>query len=375
VSVASFLILSMSLFQATPTEPGLGGFALMGKSQSPIYEELGNPATRRDVLSDEAEQINGVDIVSMRLRGGDDASCNNLYQADEPQVLGMSARIKQIDRNEEGKSAFAWFQTKKLSGSASPWESLEALGTGEKDSPIPVVLDQNTALWALHLGGYVGERFSYTFDDHRVWFETVGVLQNTILQGSLVIGEANFQKVFPSISGYRSFLMKVPRGVDGKAVRRLMEYGWQDPGLSVVESSNVLAQLLAVQNTYLSAFQLLGALGLLLGTIGLGISQLRGAMERRSELAAMRAIGFTKSRLVWLLTLENSWQLMRGMLIGGVSAAFAAVPALWSGQPFSGLAGPGLMLLMIVGIGLVASWLSAWFAMRWPLVQSLRATI
>ncbi len=50
-----------------------------------------------------------------------------------------------------------------------------------------------------------------------------------------------------------------------------------------------------VQNTYLSAFQLLGTLGLLLGTIGLGISQLRGAMERRSELAAMRASDLRES--------------------------------------------------------------------------------
>jgi hypothetical protein len=307
----------------------------------------------------------------MRLRGGDDASCNNLYQADEPQVLGISARIKEIDQGEGGRSEFAWFQTK----SANAWESLEDEATGDMDRPIPVVLDQNTALWALHLGGYVGERFKFQVDDRPVWFETVGVLQNTILQGSLIIGEKNFQRVFPSISGYRSFLVKVPQSSNIDSVRNLMEKGWQDPGLSLVSSASVLEQLLAVQNTYLSAFQLLGTLGLLLGTVGLGISQLRGAMERRSELAAMRAIGFTRERLTWLLTLENAWQLFRGMIIGTIAAGFAAVPAILGGQQAAGIIGTATMLLGIVVVGLLASWISAILAMRWPLGQALRSTI
>jgi ABC-type antimicrobial peptide transport system permease subunit len=132
-------------------------------------------------------------------------------------------------------------------------------------------------------------------------------------------------------------------------------------------------QLLAVQNTYLGAFQVLGALGLLLGTIGLGVSQLRSAMERRGELAAMRAIGFTKSRLVWLLTLENGWQLLRGIGIGVGSAGLATLPALVSGQPFSGLAWPSLMMAMVIVFGLVCSVLAAWGAMQWPLLKALRA--
>jgi ABC-type antimicrobial peptide transport system permease subunit len=203
----------------------------------------------------------------------------------------------------------------------------------------------------------------------------VGVLQNTILQGSLLIGESNFEQVFPAITGYRSFLVQVPASLRAKSdeIKAALEDGWEEPGLSLVRSDSVLSQLLAVQNTYLSAFQLLGALGLLLGTIGLGVAQLRGAMERSSELAAMRAIGFTKGRLTWLLSLENGWQLMRGMLIGTVAAALATIPALMSGQPFGGIVNPLLMLLLIVVLGALTSWLSAWLAMRAPLLQSLRA--
>jgi hypothetical protein len=363
----------MSLFQATPTEPGLGGFQFLGKSSSPIHSEIGNPVVRKEALGARSEEIGDIEIVSMRMRGGDDASCNNLYQASEPQILGVSSRISSIDIDEKGKSRFAWFQTAKSSD--SPWQSLEESATGEAEAPLPVVIDQNTALWALHLGGYVGERFAYDFDGKKIHFRTVGVLQNTILQGSLLIGESNFEQVFPAITGYRSFLVQVPASLRAKSdeIKAALEDGWEEPGLSLVRSDSVLSQLLAVQNTYLSAFQLLGALGLLLGTIGLGVAQLRGAMERSSELAAMRAIGFTKGRLTWLLSLENGWQLMRGMLIGTMAAALATIPALMSGQPFGGIVNPLLMLLLIVVLGALTSWLSAWLAMRAPLLQSLRA--
>jgi ABC-type antimicrobial peptide transport system permease subunit len=130
---------------------------------------------------------------------------------------------------------------------------------------------------------------------------------------------------------------------------------------------------LAVQNTYLSAFQLLGALGLLLGTVGLGVTQIRGALERKAELASMRALGFTKRRLVWILALENGWQLFRGLAIGGVAASLATVPALLAGQPFGGLVTPLMMLGLILLVGGLTSWFAASFAMRWPLLAALRS--
>lgn len=48
-----------------------------------------------------------------------------------------------------------------------------------------------------------------------------------------------------------------------------------------------------MQNTYLSTFLVLGGLGVLLGTLGLGAVLLRGVVERRGELALLRELGFT----------------------------------------------------------------------------------
>ncbi len=287
--------------------------------------------------------------------------------------MGIGAAIKEIDRGIDGKTELAWFGT---DIQQSPWERIEASAMGTTESPLPVILDQNTALWALHLGGYVGERFSYRFGDKTVYFQTVGVLQNTIFQGSLWIGEANFQKIFPDVGGYREFFVKPPEGASKDHVaqiRTALESGWSDEGLSCASADGILSRLLAVQNTYLSAFQLLGGLGLLLGTLGLGVSQLRSALERRSELAAMRAMGFPKGRLVWALFLENGWQLLRGLGIGMVCALAASAPVLLRGNSVVSLGGPLTMLIWVILLGLVFCVLAAVLAMRQPLLGSLRS--
>ena len=54
----------------------------------------------------------------------------------------------------------------------------------------------------------------------------------------------------------------------------------------------------AVQNTYLGTFQILGGLGLLLGSAGLGIIVLRNVLERRGELGLLLAVGF-RPRALW----------------------------------------------------------------------------
>jgi len=373
MAMASFLILAMSLFQAQPDRRGTGGFAWVGKSAQSIHINVADAKQQRQALGDQAQDLVDTQIVPVRSRGGDDASCNNLYQAREPQVMGITSAIKRVDRDLLGKTELGWFGT---DVSQSPWERLESEARGTPDSPVPVILDQNTALWALHLGGYVGEKFNYQLGDQTVYFQTVGVLQNTIFQGSLWISEENFQRVFPDVGGYRIFLVKPPEGASSQrvqAIRLALEFGWADEGMACAAADGILARLLAVQNTYLSAFQLLGGLGLLLGTLGLGVSQLRSALERSSELAAMRAMGFPKGRLIWSLFLENGWQLLRGLGIGMVCALAASAPVLLRGNSSISLWGPLAMLAWVIVLGLAFCVLAAWLAMRQPLLGSLRS--
>jgi ABC-type antimicrobial peptide transport system permease subunit len=143
-------------------------------------------------------------------------------------------------------------------------------------------------------------------------------------------------------------------------------------GFDVVDAREELAAFLAVQNTYLSTFQSLGALGLLLGTVGLAIVQLRSVLERRGELAVMRAGGFPRTRLVRMVIWENAMLLGSGLAVGCVAAAVALTPQ-WAPH---GATFPWLALAVLLGTiavtGIVAGWLATRSVLRAPILPALR---
>ena len=65
----------------------------------------------------------------------------------------------------------------------------------------------------------------------------------------------------------------------------------------------------------------------MLGSLGLAFILLRNVMERRSELALLQAIGFTRESLCRMLLYEHMWLLVMGMACGVISAMVAVIPA------------------------------------------------
>ena len=116
---------------------------------------------------------------------------------------------------------------------------------------------------------------------------------------------------------------------------------------------------LAVENTYLSTFQALGGLGLILGSLGLAVVLLRSVWERRGELALLRALGFRRATLIWLVLAENGFLLLLGLAAGTVSALAAAAPHLVrqsAGTPWLDLAG---VLAATAAVGLFVGAIAA----------------
>jgi len=72
-------------------------------------------------------------------------------------------------------------------------------------------------------------------------------------------------------------------------------------------------------------FTVLGGLGVLLGTAGIGVLVARHVLERRGELGLMQAVGFLPSALQRLIVGEHSALLLGGVVIGTVSAAVAVL--------------------------------------------------
>ena len=427
VAAATFLIVAISAFRLEPPrdtrrrDTGSGGFSLLARAAAPIYHDLNKPAAREELgfSEQESQQIDQATIFAFRLRPGDDASCLNLYHPQQPTVLGVPHQL--IERG-----GFQWAAV--APGENNPWRLLERpLATAAEAQPhhdnaaaanrsqasphppgkpkpsasttdtretnlsqaaprstaspasnrrsspvVPVVLDQNTAMFSLHLTGGVGSR--YTMSDgsgRQLTFEVVGLLKNSIFQGQLLIAQSWFERLFPEVNGYRYFLIDVPPEQQTQ-VAQTLESALGDLGLDVQTTASLLQNFFAVQNTYLSTFQSLGGLGLLLGTFGLATVQLRNVFERRGELALLRAVGFQPRRLAWLVILENTCLLLGGLAIGSAAALVAVGPHWWTGRatlPVASLTGT---LGLVVAVGTAAGFLAVRAMLQAPLVAALR---
>ncbi len=380
VASATFLIVSVSAFHLDPTqeEPSLpsgdGGFALVAESTQPIFHDL-NSADGRAALGFSSEQeglLRRCKVISLRVQPGDNASCLNLYQARQPRILGVPPVLV-------NHGGFAWAETAASSAAerGNPWLLLSASGQSapeqsEATKPIPMALEKNMATYALHLYGGVGETFPITDSRGRtVNLRIAAMLVNSILQGDLLISERLLLRLFPEVTGYRFFLIGAAPE-DTAAVRRAMESVLGDYGFAAESTGRRLAGFLAVQNTYLSTFQSLGGLGLLLGTFGLAVVQMRSVFERRAELALLRATGFRRRRLAMLVLLENASLLLFGLGVGLLAALVAVFPHLAShtaAVPFGVLAGT---LVLVLVTGLAAGALAVRAALGTPLLPALR---
>jgi ABC-type antimicrobial peptide transport system permease subunit len=242
--------------------------------------------------------------------------------------------------------------------------------TASEPDEVPAIGDANSIEWAL--GKKVGDTIDYT-DERGQTFKVrlVGAVANSILQGSLLIDEAEFLKRFPSQSGWRMFLIDAPSDSVSR-VSAALSRALQDSGLELTTAVNRMNALNEVQNTYLGAFQILGGLGLLLGSAGLGVVVLRNVLERRAELGLLTAVGFRRPALEKLVLFEHAALLGLGLGIGAATAAIAVLPALLApgaSFPFRSLA---VTLGAVLLNGAAWTWLATRYALRGDSLQALR---
>jgi ABC-type antimicrobial peptide transport system permease subunit len=152
-----------------------------------------------------------------------------------------------------------------------------------------------------------------------------------------------------------------------------LEERLSDFGFDVVPTAERLANFHRVENTYLSTFQMLGGLGLLLGTLGMAAVLLRNVLERRRELALLRAVGYNASHLALMVIAENIFLLTSGLVIGVVCALLAIAPVFFERGGRMPSVSLGFLLLAVLLSGLTASIVATWATLRSPLLPALRA--
>ena len=399
-----FMVIAVDSFRKGAPEDsvrrdsGTGGFAFIGESSAPIYEDL-NSAKGRDAYALDDKLMSGVRVVQMRVRDGDDASCLNLNRAVQPRILGANfAELDQLGDEDAHVSGSAR-ASRAVSGASpetpghgrtsvadtrttTPDAPGEGAGRGTRGrvrSPfslvwsevaakdagaVPGVVDANTLQWAMQkkIGDVIeipGERGA------PARIQIAATVSGSVLQGLVIIPERDFVAKFPNTAGTRFFLVDCPRE-KMDAVREHLTRQLGDRGLELTPAVKRLAEFNEVENTYLSIFQVLGGLGMLLGSAGLGIVVARNVFERRREFGLLEAVGFTPQTLRRLVFAEHRWLIVGALGIGAVSALTAVWPRL-SAQaahfPWRGI------LTLLAGMALLgAFW--AWLATRLALRRS-----
>jgi ABC-type antimicrobial peptide transport system permease subunit len=363
IASATFLIVAIAAGHRNPAletpdkSSGNGGFTLVAESTIPVLYDLNTPEGRSklglDDETDTKELAAMSSAVAFRVNPGENASCLNIYQTSQPTILGAPA-----DMIKRGGFKFVG------ADSGNPWE---ALRTTAAYGAIPVFGDMNTLQYSLHIGP--GQTLTLRGEDGApVKVKVAGMLDSSVFQGVLLMDEQAFQKLFPSRVGYQYFLLEVPPA-SAKSVADALES--KLAGFDAEPVADRVASFLAVQNTYLSTFQALGGLGLLLGTIGLATVMLRNVLERRSELALLRAVGFRDVILAALVLFENALLLVWGLATGSVSALLAMLPHLLS----TGADVPWRDVAIIVGAVFIAGMAGALVAVRGALRTPVLATL
>ena len=327
-------------------------YAFVAESVLPLHHSLNTPDGKFELgFSEEAsELLSESEIFPFRVLPGEDVSCLNLYQPQKPQILGGPDTITFSSVRNELR-----------------WRTLTLKNF--EDGRAPAIGDENSLRWILHHNP--NDDFMVQDEFGKPLSLELETIENSLFQSQLIISEANFTKYFPSQSGYQFFLIKTPSALREETAQ-VLEKTLGDYGFDLTSASERLANYRAVENTYISTFQSLGGLGVLLGTFGLALILFRNIIERRGELATLRAFGFRRQLLSRMLFLESCFLLAVGMLIGIV----AGLVAIWGSQghlpsfPWVSLT---ITLLFIFGFGIIANAIAVTVALRSPLLRTLKS--
>ncbi len=370
IASATFILISVDAFRrdgaAATDDPhsGVGGYQLLVESLLPIVHDPNSREGREALnLSDLDESVT---IEPFRLLPGDDASCLNLYEPRNPRILAPRDSFLAA-----GRFAFQDSLASTEAERANPWLLLNRDGPVGPDGVIPVITDANSMTYVLHRR--LGEDIVVTRGAREIRLRLVGALRDSIFQRELLMSQAHFLTLFPEQEGYRLLLVETPAG-RASAIAAEMEDALSDLGADVTGTAERLAEFHRVENTYLSTFQTLGGLGLLLGTVGLATVLLRNVLERRRELALLGAVGYRRRHFLLMVMAENALLLATGLAAGAVCAGLAIAPAVAERGGRVPLTSGGALLLFAVFVtGLLSSMIATRAAIRGPLLESLRS--
>ncbi len=352
ISCASFMLLSLEVFKLNPVKnthiksSGSGGYQLILETTQSINYNLAQNTSQRS-LGLNSQLLDKSGFLPLRFLEGEDASCINLNRAQKPHLLGVDAKSWALEDRFEFSDSLTINQK-------TQWSLLK---TPLQEGELAVIGDQNSILYSL--GNKVGGTLNLHDEFNRpLKLLIVGSLKNSIFQDSLICDESELLKYFPSIQGFRRFLIECPDAEQLKIKNELSE-GLNNFGIEVVGTNDKLMSFFKVQNTYIDIFQTLGMIGLFLGVMGMSLVLMNNIQSRRDEFRLLYHFGMKYVTIRKNLWLEHSGILGIGLVIGGVCGMLATMP-MWLTQHEINLAsiGFGAMIVFVFGLSSVTIGLS-----------------
>lgn len=356
IASAVFMVLSVASFRKQVGDDwlergsGTGGFSFWVESTSALNAARDGRGAGFEIFERDAAALG--QIVPLRAGVGDNVNCFNLNTTSRPQLLAVDvAKLAQ-------RQAF----NVKLGLPEAKAAGWNALKNPSATGALPALVDETTLLWALKRK--VGDELAYTDENGRSFaIQIVGTLSDSLFQGYLLVDEALFLARYPSNPGYSIFLVDAPARADLAALRKRLEAALGDVGGRVEITRDILEAFHQIENTYIAIFNVLGALGVVLGSLGLAIVVARNLRERRGEFAVMAAMGIPRGVLARMVFAEFSRLVAWGISIGALASGIAVWPNLTS-LP----ATPTFVLVAGLLLGIVAlNVASGWLAFRWSL--------
>ena len=338
---------------------GTGGYLLWGESTIPIKEDL-NTASARKTLGLDTDQFSLMNFVQIKKTTGNDASCLNLNHVTAPPVLG----IDPIDFI--SKKSFSFSKVLANKSVKNPWQFLDLT---PENNTIYGIADQTVLDWGLKLK--TGDTLVLRSENGQPLNIIIAAgLQSSVFQGNVLIGKENFSRYYPSYSGSYVFL------VDGDPAltdlyKNTLDDRLQNWGINIEKTTNRLRSFYEVTNTYLSVFEVFGALGMIIGIAGLGFVLLRNYNLRKREFALLMAIGYQVKKIRNMILSEQLLILFAGVSSGIISAMVATLPSLINSPdiPWPFMIG---MVAAILITGLITLVVSVRSVTKNSLIESLK---
>jgi hypothetical protein len=365
IASATFMLISVGAFRrdtlpAADRQSGVGGYPLLVDLLLPVADDPNGRDGRAAIGIPTGDQVH---VDPFRVRPGDDASCLNLYEPRNPRVLGVSQGFIT-----SGRFAFQSSIAADAAERANPWVLLNRRFDGDV---VPVIADANSMTYVLHKS--LGDDIVIAQGGRPIRLRLVAALADSVFQGELLMADTQFVRLFPEQQGYRFLLVDAPAD-RAAALANAIEETASDLGADAVPTTERLAQFHTVENTYLSTFQMLGGLGLVIGTIGLASVVLRNVLERRRELALLAAVGYRRDHIFTIVVSENLFVLICGLAIGALCASIAIAPAVSQhGGRLPATRWDAVLLIAVFGAGLLSSIVATRAALHTQLLNALRS--